>query len=261
MTARSSEQKSSWDKLDVMASDALRTSSSPTAPRSCHVVLAGGGTAGHVNPLLSVAAAIRRLDPVAVISVIGTQAGLESRLVPQAGYPLDVIDKLPFPRRPNLAALRFPHAWRREKRLVQTTLAARHANVVVGFGGYASAPVYAAAHRMGIPIAVHEQNAKAGMANRLGSQWAQYIGTVYRRTGLHARPGAQIERVGLPLRPAIAQLCTRMTKDRAATRRACAQRLGVDPTRPVIVVTGGSLGAQRLNEAMAASSRQLLRRA
>ena len=222
------------------------------------MVLAGGGTAGHVNPLLSVADAIRQLRPDAAVSVVGTAVGLESRLVPRAGYPLDTIAKVPFPRRPNLAALRFPAAWIRETRRVRRLLVARHADVVVGFGGYAAAPVYRAAHRMGIPIAIHEQNARAGMANRLGARWATYIGTVYDHTGLKPGGATRIERVGLPLRPAISRLCGELTRDRAAVRRACAVRLGVDASLPVIVVTGGSLGAQHLNEAVAGAADALM---
>lgn len=81
-----------------------------------HIVLAGGGTAGHVNPLLAVADAIRRIRPEASISIIGTAVGLEHDLVPRAGYELDTIEKVPFPRRPNKAALQFPAKWMRETR-------------------------------------------------------------------------------------------------------------------------------------------------
>ena len=70
---------------------------------------------------------------------------------------------------------------------MRTILESRHADVVAGFGGYASAPVYATAHKMGIPIAIHEQNARAGMANKLGARWADFIGTVYDETGLKPR--------------------------------------------------------------------------
>lgn len=226
-----------------------------------HVVLAGGGTAGHVNPLLAVASAIRRIEPQAQVSVIGTEVGLEHDLVPQAGYELDTIDKVPFPRRPNLYALQFPAKWKRETSKVRSILASRQADVVVGFGGYASAPAYAAAHRMGIPIAIHEQNAKAGMANKLGARWADYIGTAYDNTGLKARDGAAIERVGLPLRPAIAELCSRFSTDRVAVRDEAAAKLGVDANRPVVLVTGGSLGAQSLNRAMAGAAGEILKRA
>ena len=116
-----------------------------------HIVLAGGGTAGHVNPLLAVAGAIRDIEPTAQVTVIGTAVGLEKDLVPEAGYELDTIEKVPFPRRPNLYMLRFPAKWKRETAKVRSILETRHADVVAGFGGYASAPVYATAHKMGIP--------------------------------------------------------------------------------------------------------------
>ncbi|PJM77044.1 UDP-N-acetylglucosamine--N-acetylmuramyl-(pentapeptide) pyrophosphoryl-undecaprenol N-acetylglucosamine transferase [Bifidobacterium felsineum] len=223
-----------------------------------HIVLSGGGTAGHVNPLLAVADAIRDIEPDARISVIGTAVGLEKNLVPNAGYELDTIEKVPFPRRPNLYMLKFPFKWKRETAKVRSILETRHADVVAGFGGYTSAPVYATAHSMGIPIAMHEQNARAGMANKLGARWADFIGTVYENTGLKPGPNTRIQRVGLPLRPAIAALAERFEQDRQAVRREAAQRLGVDPNRPLVLVTGGSLGAQSLNRAIASSAADLL---
>lgn len=226
-----------------------------------HIVLAGGGTAGHVNPLLAVADAIREIRPDAQVSVIGTSVGLEHDLVPQAGYELDTIAKVPFPRRPNMAALRFPAQWRRESAKVRAILEKREAQIVVGFGGYASAPVYAVAHRMGIPVVVHEQNARAGMANKLGARWADFIGTVYDDTGLKPRGNARMERVGLPLRPAIASLAARLETDPYAARVSAAERLGVDPDRPLVLVTGGSLGAVSLNRSVAACAGDLLEHA
>lgn len=223
-----------------------------------HIVLAGGGTAGHVNPLLAVADAIRKIEPDAQVTVIGTAVGLEKDLVPNAGYELDTIEKVPFPRRPNLYMLKFPAKWKRETAKVRSILEKRHADVVAGFGGYASAPVYATAHKMGIPIAIHEQNARAGMANKLGARWADFIGTVYDNTGLKPASDARMERVGLPLRPAIAALAQRIEHDRGAVRRESAELLGVDPNRPLVLVTGGSLGAQSLNRAIASSAADLL---
>ncbi|KAB7789807.1 UDP-N-acetylglucosamine--N-acetylmuramyl-(pentapeptide) pyrophosphoryl-undecaprenol N-acetylglucosamine transferase [Bifidobacterium leontopitheci] len=226
-----------------------------------HIVLAGGGTAGHVNPLLAVADAIRRIEPQSQVSVIGTAVGLEHDLVPQAGYELDTIDKVPFPRRPNKAALEFPFKWRRETKKVRQILERRQADVVVGFGGYASAPAYSTAHRMGIPVVIHEQNARAGMANKLGARYAAFIGTAYENTGLKAAEGASIERVGLPLRPAISALASQFETDRAAARRDGALALGLDPNRPIVLVTGGSLGAVSLNRAIASSASVLLDKA
>ena len=226
-----------------------------------NIVLAGGGTAGHVNPLLSVADAIRRIEPDAGLSVIGTAVGLEHDLVPQAGYELDTVEKVPFPRGPNKDALTFPWRWSREKRKVRAILERRQAQVVVGFGGYASAPVYSVAHAMGIPVVIHEQNARAGMANKLGAQWASFIGTAYENTGLKPGKGTTIERVGLPLRPAIAQLAAHIRTDYPAVRAQAAAQLGIDPGRPVVVVTGGSLGALSLNTAVAGAAADLLKRA
>ena len=222
-----------------------------------HIVLSGGGTAGHVNPLLAVAHVIRDLEPDADIAVVGTAVGLEHDLVPQAGFELETIEKVPFPRRPNKAALQFPAKWWAETAKVRDILTRHHAQVVVGFGGYTSAPVYAAAHKMGIPIAIHEQNARAGMANKLGARWASMIGAAYAQPGLKPRKGVEVERVGLPLRPAIAQLASDLEHDRIATRKAAAAQLGVDPNRPLVVVTGGSLGAVNVNRAVAASAKEL----
>lgn len=193
--------------------------------------------------------------------MVGTVVGLEHDLVPQAGFELETIEKVPFPRRPNMAALKFPAQWKAETAKVRDILTRHEAQVVVGFGGYTSAPVYAAAHKMGIPIAMHEQNARAGMANKLGARWASMIGTAYAQTGLKPRKGVEAERVGLPLRTEIAAIAHGMEHDRIATRQSAAAQLGVDPNRPLVVVTGGSLGAVNVNRAVAASARELLEHA
>ncbi|MEE1296047.1 MAG: glycosyltransferase, partial [Bifidobacterium sp.] len=119
------------------------------------IVLAGGGTAGHVNPLLAVADAITARDKDTEVIALGTEVGLEADLVPQVGYELATIEKVPFPRRPNLAALKFPFRWHRERAKVLDLIDTRHVLAVVGFGGYASAPAYAAAHKRGIPVIIH----------------------------------------------------------------------------------------------------------
>ena len=240
-----------------MPGDAQEHSGKGAGP---HLVLAGGGTAGHVNPLLSVAAAIRERCPQAFVSVIGTAVGLEHDLVPAAGLPLDLIEKVPFPRRPGKAALDFPRRWRREVQRVRGYLQDRSADLVVGFGGYASAPAYRAARNLGLPIVVHEQNARAGMANKLGARWADFVGTAYENTGIRARSGVPVRRVGLPLRPTIARLAKQMEADPAGARRESAHSLGLDPDRPILLVTGGSLGALSLNKAVAGAARQLLDR-
>ncbi|QRY41345.1 UDP-N-acetylglucosamine--N-acetylmuramyl-(pentapeptide) pyrophosphoryl-undecaprenol N-acetylglucosamine transferase [Microbacterium hominis] len=211
-----------------------------TAPESTTYLLAGGGTAGHVNPLLAVADGLRERDPAARVLVLGTREGLEARLVPQRGYELLFVDKVPFPRRPDLAAVRFPAAWTRAVRQVRAHLRTRRVDVVAGFGGYASAPAYVAARREGIPYVVHEANARPGLANILGARRAAAVGAVFPGTPLR---GAQT--VGMPLRREIVEL------DRAAARAEAAAAFGLDPARPVLLVFGGSLGARRLNQAFA----------
>jgi UDP-N-acetylglucosamine--N-acetylmuramyl-(pentapeptide) pyrophosphoryl-undecaprenol N-acetylglucosamine transferase len=206
-------------------------------------LLAGGGTAGHVNPLLAVADRIRDSEPDAVIAVLGTNEGLEARLVPLRGYELLTVPKLPFPRKPNLAALRFPREFSRLVARIRTIIREREIDVVVGFGGYVSAPAYVAARRQKTPIAIHEANAKPGIANRLGSRLSRHVGVAFRGTRLpHARF------VGMPLRREIEQL------DRRATRGEALAFFGLDERRPTLLVTGGSQGAKHLNEVIRESA-------
>ncbi len=205
------------------------------------VVLAGGGSAGHVNPLLSLADALRRRDPATRITVLGTREGLESRLVPERGYELVTVPKAPLPRRPNGAVLAFPGALRGSIRTAGQALRDARADVVVGFGGYVSTPAYLSARRLGVPMVIHEQNARPGLANRLGARMTPYVATTFYGSKLpHARW------VGMPLRREIATL------DRSSSRDAAMSYFGLDPARRTLLVFGGSLGAQRLNEAFSA---------
>lgn len=208
------------------------------------VVMAGGGSAGHVNPLVATASALQ--ESGASVIGVGTKEGLETTLVPAAGIPLELVDKAPFPRRPNLDLFRFPSRYSNAVRQAGKILDDSQADVAVGFGGFASTPIYAAARTRGIPVVIHEQNAKAGLANRYGARFARAVALTFPSTNLAAKSG-KTQVVGLPLRPAIAELAG--AGDRADRRVAAAQRLGLDPGRTTLVVTGGSLGALHLNEA------------
>ncbi|WP_426182285.1 UDP-N-acetylglucosamine--N-acetylmuramyl-(pentapeptide) pyrophosphoryl-undecaprenol N-acetylglucosamine transferase [Microbacterium sp. TWP3-1-2b2] len=205
-------------------------------------LLAGGGTAGHVNPLLAVADSLRERDPASSVLVLGTKEGLEARLVPERGYELLIVDKVPFPRRPNTQAAAFPGRFRKAIAQVRSHIREHRVDVVVGFGGYASAPAYLAARREKVPFVVHEANAKPGLANVLGARRAAGVGVAFEGTPLK---GGEV--VGMPLRHEIVDL------DRSATRSEAAVQFGLDAARPVLLVFGGSLGAQRLNEAFADS--------
>lgn len=210
-------------------------------------LLAGGGTAGHVNPLLAVADAIRAREPEAEIVVLGTSEGLEARLVPERGYELAVIPRVPFPRRPNVAALRFPFRMRSAIATVRTLLRERSIDVVIGFGGYVSTPAYIAARRERVPIVIHEANAKPGLANKLGARYTAFVGVAFAGTLLK---DATV--VGMPLRPEIERL------DRVGTRSEAITHFGLDPERPVLLVTGGSLGARRINATIVEAAPQII---
>jgi UDP-N-acetylglucosamine--N-acetylmuramyl-(pentapeptide) pyrophosphoryl-undecaprenol N-acetylglucosamine transferase len=210
----------------------------PPGPRS--VLLAGGGTAGHVSPLLALADALRRRDETVRVTALGTAEGLESRLVPARGYDLRLVPRVPLPRRPSADLLRLPANLRRAVAAAGTAIDETGAEVVVGFGGYVSAPAYLAARRRGVPVVVHEQNARPGVANRLGARVATSVAVTFPGTPL---PRATV--TGMPLRREVALL------DRPARREEGLAHFGLEPGRPTVLVTGGSLGAQRLNEAFA----------
>ncbi|MFD1713240.1 glycosyltransferase [Amnibacterium flavum] len=210
-------------------------------------LLAGGGTAGHVNPLLAVADTLRRRAPGDEVLVLGTREGLEARLVPERGYELVPIPRLPFPRRPDLAALRFGPAFNQTVRELTRTLTERGVDVVAGFGGYAAAPAYLAAKRARLPLALHEANARPGLANRLGARLTDSVGVAFAGTPLR---GARV--VGMPLRREIETL------DRSSMRPEALSFFGLDPDRPVLLVTGGSLGARRINATILESAPDIL---
>ncbi len=210
------------------------------------VVLAGGGSAGHVSPLLALADALVRRDPATRVLALGTEDGLEARLVPARGYRLIAIPKVPLPRRPSGALLKVPARLKAAVDLAAEAISSAQADVVVGMGGYVSPPAYLAARRLGVPIVVHEQNSRPGVANRLGARLTRHVAVTFPLTRLpHA------VRVGMPLRREISQL------DRAAMRDEARRHLGLAPDAPTLLVTGGSLGAQRLNDAVAGALKDL----
>ncbi|MGW6461963.1 glycosyltransferase, partial [Streptomyces sp. NPDC055078] len=137
-----------------------------------HVVLAGGGTAGHIEPALALADALRRQDPTVGITALGTERGLETRLVPERGYELALIPAVPLPRKPTPELITVPGRLRGTIKAAEQVLERTKADCVVGFGGYVALPGYLAAKRRGVPIVVHEANARPGLANKIGSRYA-----------------------------------------------------------------------------------------
>jgi len=217
--------------------------------RDVSVVLAGGGSAGHVTPLLATADALRRLAPGTVITALGTSRGLEASLVPARGYPLELVPRVRVPRKPSTEWLAMPARLRAAVKAAGAVLDRVRADAVVGFGGYVSAPAYLAARRRRIPIVVHEANPRAGLANRLGARYAASVvvatdGT----TGLR-----NTVTLGLPMRTEIATL------DRAARRDEGLAAFGLRDDLPTLLVTGGSQGARTLNNAAIGAAGALAR--
>ena len=211
-----------------------------------HVVVAGGGSAGHIEPALAFADAMLRRDPEAQVTALGTERGLDTRLIPARGYALDLIPPVPIPRRPSGDLLAVPGLLREAVAAAARVLRERQADVLVGFGGYVAAPAYLAARRLRVPIVVHEANPRPGWANRLGARLTPYVATTFPET-----PIAHGRRLGLPIRRSIATL------DRAALRGEARATFGLDPDRPTLLVTGGSQGAKRLNDAASGAALRL----
>ena len=203
------------------------------------VVLAGGGTAGHIEPALALADALRRADPQLSIVCLGTERGLETRLVPMRGYELALIPPVPLPRHLTPQLLGVPGRLGTSVSAAARVLEQAHADVLVGFGGYVATPGYLAARRHHVPIVVHEANARPGLANRLGARFTTHVFTGQPDTKLpHARY------IGIPLRHEIASL------DRLALADKARAHFGLRPDLPVLLVTGGSQGARSLNYAV-----------
>lgn len=209
------------------------------------VVLAGGGTTGHVGPLLALADCLRRRDPATKIVALGTAQGLEADLVPAAGYDLALMPRVPLPRRPSADVFRLPGRLSAAVSVATSTIDG--ADVLVGFGGYVSAPAYLAAKRLGVPIVVHEANARPGVANRLGARLTHYVAVSFPGT-----PLARAHLTGLPLRRQITGL------DRHSECETARTTLGLMSGKTTLFITGGSLGAQRLNETFGAAAGDLL---
>jgi UDP-N-acetylglucosamine--N-acetylmuramyl-(pentapeptide) pyrophosphoryl-undecaprenol N-acetylglucosamine transferase len=215
------------------------------------VVLAGGGTAGHVEPAMAVADALRALDPGVRITALGTQRGLETRLVPARGYDLELITPVPLPRKPSADLARLPLRVRTAVRQTRAVLDDVHADVVIGFGGYVALPAYLAARggalgRHRVPVVVHEANASAGWANRVGARSARRVLAAVPDPGL-----GRVEVVGVPVRDSITAL------DRAALRAEARAHFGFADDARVLLVFGGSQGARSINNAVAGAAESL----
>lgn len=234
------------DSVTEPTSGVNSDSGSRPGGRSLSVVLAGGGTAGHVEPAMAVADALVALDPQVRITALGTARGLETRLVPERGYRLELITPVPLPRKPTGDLARLPARVMRAVRQTRAVLDDVNADVVIGFGGYVALPAYLAARRRRVPVVIHEANASAGLANRVGARRAQRVLSAVPDPGL---PHAEV--VGVPVRAAITTL------DRTALRAEARAHFGFADDARVLLVFGGSQGAASINRAVAAAAAEL----
>ncbi len=207
------------------------------------VVIGAGGTGGHIYPGLALAEALRRAEPDAVISFIGTERGLETTLIPAAGYRLHTVDMIPFD--PALGAKRFllPAALLRSGAQARAVLRTQKAQVVVGMGGYPSAPAIVGAKLAGLPSVIHESNAVPGRANQFAARLTEHLTVAFDGSRAHLSGGERALTVGMPIAASLAAL------DRPALRAEARRAFGIPEGARVVLFNGGSLGAARLTAA------------
>ncbi len=207
------------------------------------VVIAGGGTGGHIYPAIGIAQALQRLDATVDITFIGGAGRLESTLVPQHGFQFRPISVAGFPRR--LTLQWFPVIWKAFRGLTQSLryMSELKPDVVIGTGGYVSGPVLLAALLRKVPVAIQEQNASVGLTNGILARWAKaaYLAMESARENSAFRHTTHIEVTGNPIRPAITAF---------PRCEETYSKFGLSPDRKTIFVMGGSQGAQAINTAV-----------
>jgi UDP-N-acetylglucosamine--N-acetylmuramyl-(pentapeptide) pyrophosphoryl-undecaprenol N-acetylglucosamine transferase len=217
------------------------------------IVLAGAGTAGHIEPALAVADEWKNQFPNTQFDFVGTAAGLENALVPGAGYKLRVIPKVALPRSLSLDLLVAPLKF--IKALGQSLQIVKDAQCVIGFGGYVSAPIYLAAALRRIPFVIHEANAIPGWANKFGA----FLGGAM-AVGKPVKMGKfkRAEVVGLPLKSTIKVAMDSALPDWAQARHSAKVKLGIASSKPLLLIMGGSQGSVAINATVANSLTYLL---
>lgn len=215
------------------------------------VVLAGGGTGGHIFPLLAFADCLRRHEPTLRITCLGTPRGMENEIIPPRGYDLRNVPAFQLPRSVNMNLVRTPDRMWRATRATRAVLDDVAADVVVGFGGYVSVPAYLAAWRRHTPIVIHEVNVPPGVANRMGMRFTDNIavGFPYQVEQVESLRGARV--TGVPLRTSLSTL------HRQARQAEARAHFGLDPHLPTLFVFGASQGARSINLAMAGAAKAL----
>lgn len=209
-----------------------------------NVVIAAGGTGGHVFPALAVADALVR-DHGADVRFIGSPNGQEATRVPAAGYRFDAVSAAPLYREVSIRAAKAPMIAVRS--VFACAPLVRGADVAVGLGGYVSVPPMLAARRAHVPIVLHEPNAVPGLANRLLARSAKAIGIAFEDARGRLAGGARVETVGYPVRQAILDV----SADRSALAEEARTLWDLDADRKTVLITGGSQGALHIDQVVA----------
>ncbi len=207
------------------------------------ILLAGGGTAGHINPALAIAGYVREKEPGAEILYVGAKGGMEERLVSQAGYNIKTIEISGFQRKLNFNALKknlktlnlIFKSSKESKKIIKEF----KPDICIGTGGYVSGPVIKTAQKMKIKTLIHEQNAYPGVTNKMLSKKADKVMLAVEDAKKHMNLNCNFEVTGNPVRGEIIK----------TEKESARKKLGLDE-RPVILSFGGSLGARAINEAV-----------
>jgi UDP-N-acetylglucosamine--N-acetylmuramyl-(pentapeptide) pyrophosphoryl-undecaprenol N-acetylglucosamine transferase len=210
------------------------------------VVITGGGTAGHINPALAVAQELRSRG--CEVLYAGTPQGLEARLIPREGFSYVAFEATGFNRRKPLSLITSSTKIALSALRARRWLAHIRPDAVVGFGGYVSIPVGLAASWLKLPLAIHEQNATGGMANRFLAKRARLLALTYESAAVDFKTEGSVEITGNPVRASLFEA------KRPAARRA----FDLPDDATVLLAFGGSLGARHLNEALVARAEHLL---
>lgn len=205
------------------------------------ILFAGAGTAGHIEPAWAVSQAWSAKHPEDEVAFLGTANGQEVELIPNRGGTLFLIPKVTAPRAINLRTLAFPIQLLNSA--IKTISIVKDFDLVVGFGGYVSASAYLAAAALRKPIVIHEQNAKVGIANKLGNRFTSEVLVAYPEAIKEFGKGVI---VGNPLKAEIVSAAVAAASDWAGTRANAKRSLGVEG--PLVLVLGGSSGSTYINE-------------
>lgn len=221
------------------------------------IVFAAAGTAGHLEPALAVARWLRTHNPEISCEFISSNQGVEERLLGSESFPVHTITKAALPRRLSGQALLWPVKFLQS--VLQVRSALRGADAVIGFGGYICAPVYLVSKLLGIPMLAHEANVLPGWANKLGVRLGAEPLLAFGATRRIDKLFAHGKIVGLPLRGAMYENATLSPQTIRVQRDEWLSGLGLDSSKKVILVFGGSLGARSMNSVLADAKHELTR--